>query len=144
RVVRAPQDPPIIPLDTEHLLAWAVAFNHTLTRTALHAARGEGFELVHAHDWLVTHAAVTVKDHLGIPLVATIHATEAGRHQGWLPDEAHDRRPDCGGVPRGGRTAGARTAAPAGRGAGGQRVRAGRHNNLMSLSRRARLGRYGT
>jgi glycogen(starch) synthase len=87
RVVRAPQDPPVIPLDTEHLLAWAVAFNHTLTRTALHAARGEGFELVHAHDWLVTHAAVTVKDHLGIPLVATVHATEAGRHQGWLPGD---------------------------------------------------------
>jgi glycogen(starch) synthase len=87
RVVRAPQDPPVIPLDTEHLLAWAVAFNHTLTRTALHAAGGGGFELVHAHDWLVAHAAVTVKDHLGIPLVATIHATEAGRHQGWLPGD---------------------------------------------------------
>ena len=87
RVVRAPQDPPVIPLTTEHLLAWAVAFNHTLTRTALHAARGHDFDLVHAHDWLVTHAAVTVKDHLGIPLVATVHATEAGRHQGWLPGD---------------------------------------------------------
>jgi glycogen(starch) synthase len=87
RVVRAPQDPPAIPLDTEHLLAWAMAFNHTLTRTALHAARGEGFELVHAHDWLVTHAAVTVKDHLGVPLMATVHATEGGRHHGWLPGD---------------------------------------------------------
>jgi glycogen(starch) synthase len=87
RIVRAPQDPPMIPLDTEHLLAWAVAFNHTLTRAALHAARGEGFELVHAHDWLVTHAAVTVKDYLGVPLVATVHATEAGRHHGWLPGD---------------------------------------------------------
>jgi glycogen(starch) synthase len=28
-----------------------------------------------------------MRDHLGIPLVATIHATEAGRHQGWLPEE---------------------------------------------------------
>ena len=87
RIVRAAQDPPMIPLDTEHLLAWAVAFNHTLTRAALHAARGEGFELVHAHDWLVTHAAVTVKDYLGVPLVATVHATEGGRHHGWLPGD---------------------------------------------------------
>ena len=32
RVVRAPEDPPRIPLDTPHLLAWTMAFNHTLTR----------------------------------------------------------------------------------------------------------------
>ncbi|SDZ27862.1 glycogen(starch) synthase, partial [Micromonospora pattaloongensis] len=31
--------------------------------------------------------AMTLKEHLDIPLVATIHATEAGRHQGWLPEE---------------------------------------------------------
>ncbi len=43
--------------------------------------------MIHAHDWLVTHTAVTLKEHLDIPLVATIHATEAGRHQGWLPEE---------------------------------------------------------
>src|SRR5213082_1555796 len=30
RVVRAPQDPVRIPLDTPHLLPWAMAFNHTL------------------------------------------------------------------------------------------------------------------
>jgi glycogen(starch) synthase len=40
---------------------------------------------VHAHDWLVAHAAATLKHHLRAPLVATVHATEAGRHQGWLP-----------------------------------------------------------
>lgn len=85
RIVRAREDPPRIPLDTDNLLAWTVAFNHTLTRTALHAVGRDGFDLVHAHDWLVTHSAVTMKDHLGVPLVATIHATEAGRHQGWLP-----------------------------------------------------------
>jgi glycogen(starch) synthase len=90
RIVRAPADPPPIPLDTEHLLAWTMAFNHTLTRAALYAAgsagpdAADGFDLVHAHDWLVTHSAVTMKDHLRVPLIATLHATEAGRHQGWL------------------------------------------------------------
>jgi glycogen synthase len=87
RVVRAPEDPSRIPLDTSNLLAWAMAFNHTLTRTALRAAGEDGFDVVHAHDWLVTHAAVTMKDYLGVPLMATIHATEAGRHQGWLPGD---------------------------------------------------------
>jgi glycogen synthase len=87
RVVRAPADPPLFPLATPTLLAWTMAFNHSLTRAALHAAATDSYDVIHAHDWLVTHTAVTMRDHLGIPLVATIHATEAGRHQGWLPDE---------------------------------------------------------
>ena len=86
RVVRAPEDPLRIPLDTPHLLSWAMAFNHTLTRTALQAA-GSGFDVIHAHDWLVAPTAITLKEHLGVPLTATIHATEAGRHQGWLPGD---------------------------------------------------------
>jgi glycogen(starch) synthase len=48
---------------------------------------------VHGHDWLVAHAAVTVRDHLDVPLVATVHATESGRHQGWLP-QPHNRTID--------------------------------------------------
>ncbi len=87
RVVRAPEDPPRFPLATASLLAWTMAFNHALTRAALRAVESAEFDVIHAHDWLVTHAAVTLREHLGLPLVATIHATEAGRHQGWLPDE---------------------------------------------------------
>jgi glycogen(starch) synthase len=87
RIVRAPEDPPMFPLATPSLLAWTMAFNHSLTRAALHAAATETYDVIHAHDWLVTHTAVTLKHHLGVPLVATIHATEAGRHQGWLPEE---------------------------------------------------------
>jgi glycogen(starch) synthase len=87
RVVRAPEDPPTFPLATPSLLAWTMAFNHALTRAALHACLADSYDLIHAHDWLVTHTAVTLRDHLGIPLVATIHATEAGRHQGWLPED---------------------------------------------------------
>jgi glycogen(starch) synthase len=86
RIVRAPEDPPLFPLATPSLLAWTMAFNHTLTRAAL-KADNNGYDVIHAHDWLVTHTAVTLKEHWGVPLVATIHATEAGRHQGWLPDE---------------------------------------------------------
>jgi glycogen(starch) synthase len=87
RIVRALEDPPLFPLSTPTLLAWTMAFNHALTRAGLRATATADFDVVHAHDWLVAHTAVTLTDHLGIPLVATIHATEAGRHQGWLPED---------------------------------------------------------
>jgi glycogen(starch) synthase len=101
RVVRPPDDPPTFPLPeqspadraaaehapAEHApLAWTMAVNHTLTRAGLH---GEGYDVIHAHGWLVTHAAITLKEHLDVPLVATIHTTEAGRHQGFLPDDTN-------------------------------------------------------
>ncbi|HVF03854.1 MAG TPA: glycosyltransferase family 4 protein [Frankiaceae bacterium] len=83
RVVRVTEDPPLVPF--EELLAWVMAFNHSLTRAALSVLDEFEPDVVHAHDWLVAHAAKTLKDQTGVPLVATVHATEAGRHQGWLP-----------------------------------------------------------
>ncbi|MFE9655684.1 glycosyltransferase family 4 protein [Micromonospora sp. NPDC006431] len=87
RILRAAEDPVRFPLATDSLLAWTMAFNHTLTRAALRAAATGGYDVIHAHDWLVAHTAVTLAEHLDLPLVTTIHATEAGRHQGWLPEE---------------------------------------------------------
>jgi len=83
RVVRAPLDPPLIP--PGDLLAWVLALNHGLTRAALRVAGPAVPDVVHAHDWVTCQAATTIKHALGLPLVATLHATEAGRHQGWLP-----------------------------------------------------------
>jgi glycosyltransferase involved in cell wall biosynthesis len=40
------------------------------------------YDLIHAHDWLVAFAARTLRNGLGLPLVATIHATESGRNRG--------------------------------------------------------------
>ncbi len=40
------------------------------------------YDVIHAHDWLVAFAARTLRNGLGVPLVATIHATEAGRQNG--------------------------------------------------------------
>jgi glycogen(starch) synthase len=84
RVVRVPADPTGLTF-TDDLLAWTMALNHALTRAGLAVCADGPFDVVHAHDWLVAHAATTLKHHLGVPLVATLHATEAGRHQGWLP-----------------------------------------------------------
>ncbi|MBA3490208.1 MAG: glycosyltransferase family 4 protein [Longispora sp.] len=87
QIVRVPEDPPTFPLATPSLLAWTMAFNHTLTRAALRQTLTKKYDVIHAHDWLVAHTAVTLREHLNLPLVATIHATEAGRHQGWLPED---------------------------------------------------------
>lgn len=84
RVVRAPLDPPFMPLE-EDFLAWTLGLNHSLARAGLELTRAWRPDVVHAHDWLVAHAAATLKHALGLALVATVHATEAGRHQGWLP-----------------------------------------------------------
>jgi glycogen(starch) synthase len=86
-IIRTPEDPVAFPLATPSLLAWTMAFNHTLTRAALRATQTHRYDLIHAHDWLVAHTAHTLTEHLRLPLVTTIHATEAGRHQGWLPED---------------------------------------------------------
>lgn len=43
-----------------------------------------GFDLIHAHDWLVGFAAANLKRGQKTPLVSTIHATERGRGRGGL------------------------------------------------------------
>lgn len=61
--------------------------NVALLQAALQLlAEGRRFDLVHAHDWLTAHAARTIKHALGIPLIATIHATEYGRYGGLFND----------------------------------------------------------
>jgi len=42
------------------------------------------FDIVHGHDWLVAMAGDHLARRFNAPLVATIHATEHGRHQGWV------------------------------------------------------------
>ena len=42
------------------------------------------FDLVHGHDWLVAGAAAAIAERLHLPYLTTIHATEFGRHEGWV------------------------------------------------------------
>jgi glycogen(starch) synthase len=83
RVVRVAEDPPHLAFERD-LVAWTLAMGHAMVRAAHGLLRNWRPDVVHAHDWLVTHPAVAVADLLGVPLVATMHATEAGRHSGWL------------------------------------------------------------
>jgi glycogen(starch) synthase len=85
RVVRVPHDPPAIPMS--ELLAWVLALNHAFARAGMRLGRTWVPDVLHGHDWVVAHAGAALRQEYGVALVATMHATEAGRHQGWLPNE---------------------------------------------------------
>lgn len=62
---------------------WVMQLNFALTSKATEIINEQGkFDCIHAHDWLVAYSAKTLKDAFQIPIVATIHATEAGRNSG--------------------------------------------------------------
>lgn len=82
-VVRIPEAPPVIGFD--QLVAWVLAFNNRIQAVAGRLLRERPFDVIHAHDWLVAYAAAGLKETWEVPVVATVHATEYGRHQGWLP-----------------------------------------------------------
>lgn len=56
--------------------------NYHLVQAAVQLMSEENFDVVHAHDWLVAPAAKVLKHAYGVPLMATIHATEWGRNGG--------------------------------------------------------------
>lgn len=82
RLVRVAEDPAHFVFEKD-LLAWTLAMGHAMTRAGL-ALGSWRPDVIHAHDWLVAHPAVALAEAFRVPLVATIHATEAGRHSGWL------------------------------------------------------------
>ena len=66
-----------------NFIDWIMQMNFNIIAKANELiANGEKFDTIHAHDWLVAYAAKTLKNSYNIPLVSTIHATEAGRNSG--------------------------------------------------------------
>lgn len=65
----------------------AVVGNSALIDQARKLAWRQHYDLIHNHDWLTGATSVTLKHEWKIPLLATVHATERGRHQGYLPSE---------------------------------------------------------
>jgi len=75
------------PRDLDRFVAWVEQMNEDMLVAGLELARDHDYEVIHGHDWLVAHAASALSDRLGIPYATTIHATEHGRHQGWVQDQ---------------------------------------------------------
>ena len=84
RVIRVAEDPTHLTFEKD-LVAWTLAMGHGLIRAGLSLLSTWRPDVVHAHDWLVAWAGDTLRTLLGVPLVATIHATERGRHGGHVP-----------------------------------------------------------
>ncbi|MCS6958592.1 MAG: glycosyltransferase family 4 protein [Pseudanabaenaceae cyanobacterium SKYGB_i_bin29] len=61
---------------------WVKGMNQVMVEWGHKLINEQPFDLLHAHDWLVGEAAVQLAAQTGLPLVATIHATEYGRHNG--------------------------------------------------------------
>ena len=70
-------------INANNFIDWVMQLNFNMIAKASEIIQKEGrFDVIHAHDWLVAYAAKTLKQSYDIPLVSTIHATEAGRNSG--------------------------------------------------------------
>ena len=74
------------PRDLDRFVAWVERMNADMVAAGEALAEEHSYDLVHGHDWLVAHASAALSEQLAVPYVTTIHATEHGRHQGWVQD----------------------------------------------------------
>jgi len=76
------------PRDLGEFVTWVEHMNADMLAAGVELGDRFDFDLVHGHDWLVAVAGDHLANRFRCPLVMTIHATEYGRHQGWV-----DRHP---------------------------------------------------
>jgi glycogen(starch) synthase len=72
------------PRDLGEFVTWIEHMNTDMLSAGVELGDEFDFDLVHGHDWLVASACDHLAKRLECPLVMTIHATEYGRHQGWV------------------------------------------------------------
>jgi glycogen synthase len=82
---------PPFPQEVEQFLRWVKQMNRDMAKLATELTQTFEFDLVHSHDWLVADAAERVARACGVPWLVTVHATEYGRHQGWVKKHPQSR-----------------------------------------------------
>jgi glycogen(starch) synthase len=89
QVHRVPE--PGWPRDLDRFVAWVEQMNADMVSAGEALLDEHRFDLIHGHDWLVARAAASLAERVSAPYVTTIHATEHGRHQGWVhePPQSH-------------------------------------------------------
>src|SRR5262249_39519573 len=75
---------PTRPAELNEFVAWVERMNSDMLAAGVGLGDAYDFDLVHGHDWLVANACDHLARRFRAPLVTTIHATEHGRHQGWV------------------------------------------------------------
>ena len=72
------------PRDLGEFVTWIEHMNADMLAAGVEVGDRYDFDVVHGHDWLVAVAGDHLAKRFRCPLVVTIHATEYGRHQGWV------------------------------------------------------------
>jgi glycogen(starch) synthase len=75
---------PLRPAELGEFITWVEHMNTDMLAAGVELGDRFDFDLVHGHDWLVSVAGDHLAKRLRAPFVVTIHATEYGRHQGWV------------------------------------------------------------
>jgi glycogen(starch) synthase len=75
------------PKQADAFVEWVWGMNADMMLAGSELCQSWAFDLVHSHDWLVADAARRLSRRFGLPWLTTVHATEYGRHQGWV--QAH-------------------------------------------------------
>ena len=82
RVHRVPETR--TPRDLDQFVTWIEGMNQHMLDAGRELLRRFDVDVVHGHDWLVAAAAATLAEEARRPYLTTVHATEYGRHQGWV------------------------------------------------------------
>jgi glycogen synthase len=72
------------PRELGEFVTWIEHMNADMLAAGVELGDRYQFDLVAGHDWLVAVAGDHLANRFRCPLVVTIHATEYGRHQGWV------------------------------------------------------------
>jgi glycogen synthase len=72
------------PAALDRFVLWVGQMNADMREAGEALFARHDFDVVHGHDWLVASAAVRLSERFGAPYLTTIHATEHGRHHGWV------------------------------------------------------------
>jgi glycogen(starch) synthase len=82
-IVHRLKEPPF-PRDPKAFVRWVGRMNDDMLGLGSDLCDEFEFDLVHSHDWLVAGAAEPLARTIGRRWLVTVHATEYGRHQGWV------------------------------------------------------------
>ena len=68
-----------ININIDFFIEWIGQVNLAMVEKALTLHKEKKFHFIHAHDWLVGYAAITLRIECSVPLITTFHSTEYGR-----------------------------------------------------------------
>ena len=72
------------PRELGEFVTWIERMNADMLAAGVEVGDRYDFDVVHGHDWLVASAGDHLANRFRAPFVVTIHATEYGRHQGYV------------------------------------------------------------